>query len=51
MHRIVPPAITGGIMSKMKLVRIDESNFIEAFHLKLNDGQEKYVSHPIRSLY
>lgn len=50
MHRIVPPTITGGIMSEIKLVRIDESNFIQAFHLKLKDGQEKYVSHPIRSL-
>lgn len=50
MHRVVPPTITGGIMSKIKLVRIDESNFIEAFNLKLNDGQEKFVSHPIRSL-
>ena len=37
-------------MSKIKLVRIDESNFKEAFDLKLKDGQEKFVSHPIRSL-
>ena len=50
MHRVVPPTITGGIMSKITLVRIDESNFIVAFNLKLNDGQGKFVSHPIRSL-
>ena len=30
--------------------RIDESNFIDAFHLKLAPGQEEFVSHPIRSL-
>jgi len=29
---------------------IREDNFIDAFNLKLADGQEKYVSHPIRSL-
>ncbi len=29
---------------------INEDNFIEAFNLKLGPGQEKYVSHPIRSL-
>ena len=32
------------------LKRIDESNFIDAFNLKLGEGQEKFVSHPIRSL-
>ena len=50
MRRVVPPTITGGIMSKVTLARIDESNFMEAFNLKMNDGQEKFVSHPIRSL-
>lgn len=29
---------------------INEDNFLEAFQLKLADGQEKYVSNPIRSL-
>ena len=29
---------------------ITEENFIDAFNLKLGPGQEKYVSHPIRSL-
>lgn len=37
-------------MDKIKLARIDESNFIEAFNLRLDDGQERFVSHPIRSL-
>jgi len=32
------------------LRKIDENNFVEAFNLKLAPGQEKYVSHPIRSL-
>ena len=29
---------------------ITEENFIDAFNLKLAPGQEKFVSHPIRSL-
>lgn len=29
---------------------ITEDNFIDAFNLKLKDGQERFVSHPIRSL-
>lgn len=29
---------------------ITEGNFIDAFNLKLRDGQERFVSHPIRSL-
>lgn len=38
-------------MSKeLKLKKIDESNFIECFNLKLGEGQDKFVSHPIRSL-
>jgi len=32
------------------LRKITEDNFIDAFHLKLGEGQEKFVSHPIRSL-
>ena len=34
----------------VELRTITENNFIDAFHLKLAPGQEKYVSHPIRSL-
>ena len=33
-----------------ELKPITEDNFIDAFNLKLAPGQEKYVSHPIRSL-
>ena len=29
---------------------ITEDNFIDAFNLKLGEGQDKFVSHPIRSL-
>ncbi len=32
------------------LKTITEENFLQAFHLKLDPSQEKYVSHPIRSL-
>ena len=32
------------------LKRIDESNFLDAFRLKLGEGQEQFVSHPVRSL-
>ena len=32
------------------LRKITEDNFIDAFHLKLAQGQERFVSHPIRSL-
>lgn len=34
----------------VELRKIDETNFIDAFNLKLEDGQERFVSHPIRSL-
>lgn len=37
-------------MSKIELARIDENNFIQAFNLKLETGQERFVSNPIRSL-
>ena len=37
-------------MNSIQLKQIDEGNFIDAFNLKLGDGQEKFVSHPIRSL-
>ena len=29
---------------------IDEDNFLDVFNLKLREGQDNYVSHPIRSL-
>ena len=32
------------------LKEITEENFIDAFNLKLREGQEEYVSHPVRSL-
>ena len=37
-------------MNEVILRRIDESNFLDAFHLTLAPGQEAFVSHPIRSL-
>ena len=37
-------------MKNITLKRIDESNFIDAFQLELAEGQEQFVSHPIRSL-
>ena len=37
-------------MGKITLKKIDESNFIDCFHLQLGEGQERFVSHPIRSL-
>ena len=38
-------------MSKeLKLRKIDESNFIECINLSLGEGQDRFVSHPIRSL-
>ena len=37
-------------MNNISLRKIDESNFLDCFHLKLAPGQEAYVSHPIRSL-
>ena len=35
---------------ELVLKKVDENNFIGCFNLKLGDGQEKFVSHPIRSL-
>lgn len=32
------------------LEKITEENFVEAFNLKLAPEQERFVSHPIRSL-
>ncbi len=37
-------------MNNIALKKIDEANFMDCFNLKLAAGQEKYVSHPIRSL-
>lgn len=37
-------------MDLITLQKVDESNFIACFDLKLAEGQEKFVSHPIRSL-
>lgn len=37
-------------MDNIELRKIDESNFIPCFELKLGEGQEAFVSHPIRSL-
>ena len=34
----------------VELKRIDENNFLDAFNLKLCEGQERFVSNPIRSL-
>ena len=34
----------------IELRKITEDNFIDAFNLKLATGQDKFVSHPIRSL-
>ncbi|MCR5668784.1 MAG: GNAT family N-acetyltransferase [Lachnospiraceae bacterium] len=34
----------------INLKEITEDNFIDAFNLKLGAGQDRYVSHPIRSL-
>lgn len=34
----------------VELRAIGEDNFIDAFNLKLESGQERFVSHPIRSL-
>lgn len=36
--------------SMINLRKITEENFIDAFNLKLAQGQERFVSHPIRSL-
>ena len=34
----------------IRLRNITEDNFIDAFNLKLAPGQERFVSHPVRSL-
>ena len=34
----------------VELKEITEDNFLDAFHLELAPGQERFVSHPIRSL-
>ena len=37
-------------MDRITLQNVDESNFLACFSLKLGAQQEKFVSHPIRSL-
>ena len=37
-------------MNSIVLKKIDSSNYIECFGLKLDDGQRKFVSDPVRSL-
>lgn len=37
-------------MKTITLKPIAESNFLDAFRLELGEGQDKFVSHPIRSL-
>ena len=37
-------------MSNIQLKRIDETNFVDAFNLKLGQGQNQFVSDPVRSL-
>lgn len=37
-------------MNHITLKKIDESNLPDAFHLTLGEGQDAFVSHPIRSL-
>lgn len=37
-------------MDLISLQKVDESNFIACFDLKLGEGQDKFVSHPVRSL-
>ena len=37
-------------MKNITLTQISESNFLDAFHLELAQGQDSFVSHPIRSL-
>ncbi|ERK31831.1 GNAT family N-acetyltransferase [Clostridium intestinale] len=35
---------------ELSLKKVDESNFIDCFNLKLGHGQDKLVSNPVRSL-
>lgn len=37
-------------MDEITLKQIDETNYLDAFRLKLAPGQERFVSQPIRSL-
>lgn len=37
-------------MDPITLQKVDESNFLACFALKLNPQQEEFVSHPVRSL-
>lgn len=35
---------------EVSIKRIDEENFLDAFGLRIGEGQERFVSHPVRSL-
>lgn len=37
-------------MDSVELKKIDDTNYLECFALELGDGQEGFVSHPVRSL-
>ena len=38
-------------MNNLTLKKIDQTNFIDAFHLELQDGQERFVSHQLEALH
>lgn len=42
--------VIGRIRVNITLRKITEDNFLDAFNLRLKEGQEEFVSHPIRSL-
>ena len=37
-------------MENIELCRVDRSNYLDCFALQFKQGQERFVSHPIRSL-
>lgn len=46
-YRLIPYFV---LIKCTRELKITEDNFIDAFNLRLAPGQEKYVSHPVRSL-
>jgi diamine N-acetyltransferase len=40
----------GFMKNELTLKKVNETNFVDCFNLKLGYGQDKFVSHPIRSL-
>ena len=38
------------LMSEVTLQKITQENYLDCFKLELAPGQDKFVSHPIRSL-